>query len=452
MSHSADTICALASAVGKGGVSVVRVSGSCVLPIVHAISGKTPLPRHAVLSDFSDITGNVVDSGLLLFFAGPHSFTGEDVCEFHCHGSPVVVDLLLQTLVDHGARLARPGEFSERAFLNGKIDLTQAEAIADLIDSCSAQAARHAVRSLQGDFSKMIAALAEEVIAIRSYVEAAIDFSDEEIDFLSSGQIASRLETLDRRIDSILESAKTGSVLREGLNVVIAGEPNVGKSTLLNALCGSDIAIVTPIAGTTRDMIRHELLLDGFPLHITDTAGLRESEDPVEAEGIRRARVAISNADHVLLLVDAKDKSSIESLPLWQELNSQSLPSLTIVFNKIDLLGTPPSMRVIGSNTFIELSASTGSGLDTLKQHLLKCAGVQNGTDGGFMARRRHLVALKQTRASIRAAISCLRNKLGLELIAEELRLTQLALDEIVGKFSTDDLLGTIFSSFCIGK
>ncbi len=447
-----DTICALASAVGKGGVSVIRVSGTRASEFCKALTGFDPEPRQVKFSKFHTTDGELIDTGLTVSFTGPHSFTGEDICEFHCHGSPVVVDQILAQLVAFGSRLARPGEFSERAFLNNKLDLAQAEAIADLIDSSTVQAARHAVRSLQGDFSKLVQDLVKQVVDLRVYVEASIDFADEEIDFLSSGNILVRLNTLVTTIDSTLAQAKTGSLLREGLRVVIAGAPNVGKSTLLNALCGSEVAIVTPIAGTTRDMLQQEINLDGIPVHITDTAGLRQSEDPIEAEGMLRARRALAEADHVLLLFDAKNQNDFQSLPIWNELSSLPLHQLTLVFNKIDLCHLTAAIYKDETPQKVFLSASNRDGLELLKQHLKLCAGMTPGADGGFMARRRHLVALTAAKETLLKAVHCLENLQAGELVAEELRNTQRHLDEITGKFTTDDLLGAIFSSFCVGK
>jgi len=447
-----DTICALASAVGKGGVSVIRVSGPKVVEFCQGLAGHNPAPGLVNFSRFKSSSGELIDTGLTLFFKGPRSFTGEDVCEFHCHGSPVVVDQILAQLTAFGARLARPGEFSERAFLNNKLDLAQAEAIADLIDSSTVQAARHAIRSLQGDFSRLVATLVKQVIELRVYVEASIDFADEEIDFLSSGNILARLQALVATIDQTLVQAKTGSLLREGLRVVIAGAPNVGKSTLLNALCGEEVAIVTPIAGTTRDMLQREINLDGIPVHITDTAGLRHSDDPIEAEGILRARRALTEADHVLLLFDAANRDDFRSLPVWQEFSALPLQQLTVVFNKIDLCGQKSSIQRGEAPQQLFLSAATLDGLDLLKQHLKLCAGLTPGSDGGFMARRRHLVALAAAKAALLQSIHCLEFLHAGELVAEELRKAQQYLDEITGKFSTDDLLGAIFSSFCVGK
>ncbi|MES2604507.1 MAG: tRNA uridine-5-carboxymethylaminomethyl(34) synthesis GTPase MnmE [Pseudomonadota bacterium] len=452
MIPSVDTICALATPAGKGGISVIRVSGPKTLDLCLQLTGLTPAPRQCLFAKFCSPAGELIDAGLALYFKSPHSFTGEDVCEFHCHGSPVVVDQLLQTLAVQGARLARPGEFSERAFLNDKLDLTQAEAIADLIDSSSVAAARHAVRSLQGDFSKLITQLVSDVVALRVYVEASIDFADEEIDFLNAGNIAERLQAQLTLLEQILAQAKQGSLLREGLQVVIAGAPNAGKSTLLNSLSGEEVAIVTPVAGTTRDMLRHQITLDGIPIHLTDTAGLRDSDDPIEQEGIRRARAAITRADHVLLLVDAQQTLDYRSLPLWKELSALSAQQLTVVFNKIDLCEIEAHANTNSAPVELFLSAHKRTGLTLLKDHLKLCAGFNPAVDGGFIARRRHLIALTNAASGLYAALHCLQELKAGELVAEELRKVQQSLDEITGKFTTDDLLGAIFSSFCIGK
>ena len=452
MALANDTICALATAVGKGGVSVIRLSGSRSLSMCSAVAGLQPAARLATLASFRNVHGDLIDSGLVLYFRSPHSFTGEDVCEFHCHGSPIVVDQLLQTLVELGARLARPGEFSERAFLNDKIDLTQAEAIADLIDSASITAARHAARSLQGEFSRLVSQLTAQLIELRVYVEAALDFADEDIDFINSGNIRSRIAGLQQILRQIRLQARQGSLLREGLKVVLAGAPNAGKSTLLNALCGQDVAIVTSIAGTTRDLLQHEITLDGIPVHLTDTAGLRDSNDPVEAEGIRRAKTAIRDADQVLLLIDSQRTPDAESDPLWHELQELAAGKLTVVFNKTDLTGQSPATGTIAGVPVIHLSAHSGAGLSLLRDHIKHCAGLNPAEDGGFIARRRHLLALDEADASLMRSLHCLEQLQASELVAEELRKAQQALDAITGKFTTDDLLGAIFSNFCIGK
>jgi len=447
-----DTICAGATPAGKGGVSIIRISGPTTASLCQRLTGLQPVARHAAFGSFRTSSGELIDNGLVLFFKAPHSFTGEDVCEFHCHGSPVVVDEILATLVDLGARFARPGEFSERAFLNDKLDLTQAEAIADLIDSSSVSAARHAVRSLQGDFSLLIQQLVTQLVALRVYIEASMDFADEDIDFLSAGNVRLRLVELMATLRNIQAQAKQGSLLREGMSVVLAGAPNAGKSTLLNALCGRDVAIVTPIAGTTRDLLQHEISLDGIPVHLTDTAGLRDSGDPVEAEGVRRARIAINDADHVLMLIDLQQSESTVTDPLWQELKRLAPGKLTVLLNKADLFNLEPAINTIEGVPSIRLSAHTKAGLDLLRSHLKQCAGVNPAEDGGFIARRRHLIALEDASNSLQRALHCLDQLQASELVAEELRKAQQGLDEITGKFTTDDLLGAIFSSFCIGK
>ncbi len=452
MTTTTDTICALATPAGRGGVSVVRLSGPLTATLATRVAGRLPAPGQQRLATFRDCEGGLIDKGLLLYFAAPHSFTGEAVAEFHCHGSPIIVDWLLQTLVALGARLARPGEFSQRAFLNDKLDLVQAEAIADLIASSSAVAARHALRSLQGDFSRLVTALVKQVIELRVYIEAALDFPDEEIDFLGQGQVEARLQSLQQQLHRTFASARQGALLQEGLKVVIAGAPNAGKSTLLNALSGDDIAIVTPIAGTTRDMLRQTIQVDGIPLTLIDTAGLHPSEDPVEQEGMRRARAAVTDADVVLLLVDALDPVPFASSTLFAELQQRVGSRLTVVLNKIDLLGQPPRTAMLGDIPCIYLSAHTGIGLPLLTEHLKQRAGYNPAEDAGFIARRRHLAALEQAEKGLAAARHCLNDLRAGELVAEELRKVQLALDEITGKFSSDDLLGQIFGSFCIGK
>ena len=389
-----------------------------------------------------------------LFFQAPRSFTGEDVWELQTHGSPVVLDLLLTTLVQGGCRLARPGEFSERAFLNEKLDLTQAEAIADLIDSRSAAAARNAVRSLQGEFSKLIHELVAEITRLRVYVEASIDFPDEDVDFLSGGDVARRLFALRAHLAEVQTQARQGALLREGIQVVIAGEPNAGKSTLLNTLAGMEAAIVTDIPGTTRDVLRQEIILSGVPVYILDTAGLRDSNDPVELEGIRRARAAIDLADRVLLLVDVREREQLTQNPVWCELltNPATAAKLTLVFNKIDLVGIPAAMTAVHGIPAVMLSAKQKTGLDLLQQHLLQCAGFHAQDEGGFLARRRHLDALQRAASALADATTQLEEYKAGELVAEELHRAQGALGEITGAVSADTLLGEIFRSFCIGK
>lgn len=447
---SADTIAAIATAPGRGGVGVIRISGSNLLPFALALTGKTPKPRHATLADFRAADGAAVDSGILLFFPGPHSFTGEDVLELQGHGGPVVMQMLLARCLDLGARLAEPGEFSRRAFLNGKLDLAQAEAVADLIDAATASAARSAVRSLQGEFSEAIHALTDELINLRMLVEATLDFPEEDIDFLKAADAFGRLERLQRKLAEIFDRAGQGKLLQAGLHVVLAGQPNVGKSSLLNRLAGDDLAIVTPVAGTTRDALRSTIQIEGIPLHIIDTAGLRETEDEVEKIGIERSWREIERADVVLLLVDARsgvgaaDREILARLP-------ERLQRVT-VYNKIDLSGAVAERHDEADGVAIALSAKANQGIELLRSELLRIAGWHPAEDV-FIARERHLRALAAAQEHIAAASRVVESKLpALELFAEELRLAQRALGEITGEFSADDLLGVIFSRFCIGK
>lgn len=446
---AADTIAAIATPPGFGGVGVVRVSGTGVRGIAETILGRVPEPRQATLAWFRDGTGEVLDQGLALFFPAPHSFTGEDVLEFQGHGGPLILDLLLRRMLELGVRLARPGEFSERAFLNGKLDLAQAEAVADLIASGTEEAARLAGRNLSGEFSRRIHGLVEDLIHLRVFVEAALDFPEEEIDFIADSSIAADLDQLLARLDALLGGAHQGCLIREGIQVVIAGPPNVGKSSLLNALAGKDAAIVTPIPGTTRDLLHQEIQIDGLPLHIIDTAGLRHSENLVEMEGIRRARNQIAKADAVLWLSDdSQDSDDLEFEPTeWPD----QIP-VTRVRNKIDLSGRQPGRSQTTSGTEIAISAREGTGLDSLRAHLKQIAGYQEKVEGVFLARRRHLDALTHAREAICLASTTLRAKHTPELTAEELRLAQQALGEITGEFTSEDLLAKIFSSFCVGK
>lgn len=449
-----DTIAAIATPPGKGGVGIVRVSGPQAQEIGHRLLGKADLkPRYAHYGSFyeaSDDGPRSLDQGIALYFPGPNSFTGEDVLELQGHGGPIILDCLLREVIKAGARIARPGEFSERAFLNNKIDLAQAEAIADLIDSASEQAARQAVRSLEGEFSKEINQLVEAITQLRIYVEAAIDFPEEEIDFISDGRVASELSAIKQNLERVFASAKQGSILREGMTVVIAGRPNAGKSSLLNALAGRESAIVTNIAGTTRDVLRENILIDGMPLHIIDTAGLRDSEDLVEQEGIKRAWTEIANADRILLVIDSQTAEA-ESDAIPSELQPFiDQQKLSIIYNKCDLSGH----QVAIDNSEISriyLSAKHAKGIDLLREHLKSCVGYNDG-DTPFIARRRHIEALNLGREHIHAGEQQLLNYNAGELLAEELRIAQRALAEITGEFSSDDLLGRIFSSFCIGK
>lgn len=414
--------------------------------------GSTPAPNLARLSRFRDAQGRLIDEGIVVFFAAPHSFTGEDVIELQTHGSPVVTDLLVKELVSLGARIARPGEFSERAFLNDKLDLAQAEAIADLINSASVAAARFALRSLQGEFSRLIADLVEHVTLLRVYIEASLDFPEEEVDFLAEGAVAERLQQLAQELNLIRQQARQGSLVRDGIKVAIAGEPNAGKSTLLNALSGEDAAIVTDIPGTTRDILRVSMDIDGLPIHILDTAGLRESQDPVEQEGIRRARKAMDDADVVLLVLDASKTGGITGNAVWQELADRHRDKLLVVLNKIDLLTDTDPVENSGGFTLLRISAKQRSGLGMLRSKLKAAAGFASGEEGGFIARRRHLDALERASTHLEAAIVIMQTSRAGELVAEELHLMQDCLGEITGKVSSDALLGRIFSSFCIGK
>ncbi len=443
-----ETIVAIATPPGRGGVGIIRLSGPKSYSIAIQLNGNKPLqPRAASFCSFYRNTSELVDQGLILYFKAPNSFTGEDVIELQAHGSPVVLDLLVKECINLGARLAKPGEFSERAFLNDKIDLTQAEAIADLIQASSQTAARMALRSLQGDFSNKINHLNEQLIHLRLYVEAAIDFPEEEIDFLNDGKVANLLQTIINELDLIRSQANQGVLLREGLSLVIAGRPNAGKSTLINKLAGREIAIVTEIAGTTRDVMREHILLDDIPLHIIDTAGLRESDDLVEKEGIKRAWQELKNADCVLLVVDVNDKQHYELLT--QEIKT-ALPGdipIVTVFNKIDTLQLSSKME----HNSVYLSAKSGEGTDFLKEIIKKSVGYQPN-EGHFLARRRHLQALDDAKNSLIVGQKQLTDHRAGELLAEDLRLAHQSLCEITGEFSSDDLLGKIFSSFCIGK
>ena len=446
MVSNSDTIAAIATPPGNGGVGIIRISGPAALDIAQHITHKTPKPRYAQLCQFRDADDSVIDSGLALYFPGPASFTGEDTLELQGHGGSVVLDMLLRRILSLGARLANPGEFSQRAFLNNKIDLAQAEAIADLISSGTEQAVRSAQQSMQGVFSEQINELIDELIELRVYIEAAIDFVDEEIDFLSDGTVANKIEQLHSRIQKIHATAQQGRLLHDGISVVLAGKPNAGKSSLLNALAGHEAAIVTDIAGTTRDVLRERIQIDGMPLHIIDTAGLHDSECVVEQEGIRRAHREITNADKVLLLMDSTDSENhalLETLP--SDIN------VTRVFNKIDLSGLPAHIIEKPAQVEIYLSAKTGVGLDLLKDYLKRSVGFGETSDNVFIARRRHLQALNLAQHAVANAGLQLSNHAP-ELVAEDLRQAQTSLSEITGEFTSDDLLGEIFGSFCIGK
>lgn len=447
---ASDTICAVATAPGRGGVGIVRISGAKTRELGPALLGRAlPPPRVATLTGFLDEQGAALDQGLALFFAAPHSYTGEDVLELHAHGGPVLLEALVGHALALGARRAAPGEFTQRAFLNDKLDLAQAEAVADLIDAGSLAAARAAARSLQGEFSTRVHELVATLTELRVWVEAAIDFPEEEIDFLADLGLQFRLAQLREQFTTLVATAHQGRLLREGMTVVIAGRPNAGKSSLLNALAGHEAAIVTDIPGTTRDIVKEYLSLDGLPLHILDTAGLREASDVVEAEGIRRARAEIERADRVLFVIDSVTDS--EALA-WHEERAQ-LPSqvpVTLVFNKLDL--ATPIMSSAGIADTLAVSAKTGAGIEALRQHLMHCMGYDAGSSGILSARARHLTALDLAQQHVERAAALLGERREGELAAEELRLAQTALGEITGAVHSDDLLGLIFSSFCIGK
>lgn len=450
-----DTILAQATPPGRGGVGIIRISGNQVKEVAQAVLGKLPKPRYAEYLPFLDENGQVIDQGIALFFPNPHSFTGEDVLELQGHGGPIILDLLIKRILSIPAtRIARPGEFSERAFLNDKVDLAQAEAIADLIDASSEQAAKSAMSSLQGVFSNKINELVNLLINLRIFVEAAIDFPEEEIDFLSDGKIETQLKDVIKQLNDVRSEAKQGSLLREGMKVVIAGRPNAGKSSLLNALSGRDSAIVTDIAGTTRDVLREHIHIDGMPLHIIDTAGLRDAYDEVERIGIERAWVEIEQADRVLLMVDGTTTTEINPEKLWPEF-MQRLPShipVTVIRNKADLTGETLGYSDVSQYSLIRLSARTGNGVDLLRDHLKQTMGFSATAEGGFLARRRHLQALEQAAKHLDNGLEQLITYHAGELLAEELRLAQESLSEITGSFTSDDLLGKIFGSFCIGK
>ncbi len=445
-----DTIAAIATPPGRGGVGMVRVSGSLVPTIASELLGDVPEPRRAALRTFRDAAGDMLDTGLALYFPGPHSFTGEDVLELHGHGGPVVMDMLLARVLSLGARNAQPGEFTQRAFLNDKIDLTQAEAIADLIDSGSSQAARAALRSLQGEFSVSVHSLTEAVTETRMHVEAAIDFPEEEVDFLADNVLHARIDAAIELCEQITAKAQQGALLREGMTVVIAGRPNAGKSSLLNRLAGYEAAIVTDIPGTTRDVLRERIHIDGMPLHIADTAGLREDADVVEAEGIRRARNEMTRADRILYVIDATRSLADATMNAELATLPKDIP-VSVVLNKIDLAQTvsryeqsvPPRLHV---------SATTGEGIDLLREHLKECMGFQGAGTGTISARRRHLDALARANDHLQEAQRQLLERRAGELMAEELRQAQQCLAEITGEFTPDDLLGRIFTTFCIGK
>jgi tRNA modification GTPase len=448
-----DTITALATASGRAGVGIIRISGSKSLDIIEKIVRFIPKNRHAHYCNFYDHNGLKLDQGIALYFKGPHSFTGEDVVELQAHGGPVVLDLLIKSVLFFGGRLAEAGEFSQRAFLNDKLDLVQAEAISDLINSSSEQAARSALRSLQGEFSKKIDSIVATLIEIRMFVEAAIDFPEEEIDFLTDSNVLSQIDELVAEISELLSNAQQGALLTEGMRVVITGKPNAGKSSLLNALSGKDTAIVTDIEGTTRDVLREQINIDGMPLHIIDTAGLRESTDEVEQIGISRAWKEIEQADRILLVVDSSDTANQKDLA-WPEFIQKLNRSdhLTLIRNKVDKISEDSGINDEGDFPIISLSAKSGLGINNLRSHLKDCVGYDSGNEGSFTARRRHLQAIEKALEAISLGRAQLVEMNAGELLAEDLRMAQEYLGLITGKFRTDDLLGEIFSSFCIGK
>lgn len=446
---SQDVIAAIATASGRGGIGVIRISGPALKGLAFALCGRDPKPRMATLASFADAKGNAIDQGILLYFPGPHSFTGEDVLELQGHGGPVVMQLLLQRCLELGARLAQAGEFTQRAFLNEKLDLAQAEAVADLIDAASTQAARSAMRSLAGDFSRLVGDQVERLIELRMLLEATLDFPEEEIDaasLLREARVTESLEDLQQQLASIVQRARQGNLLRRGLQVVLIGAPNVGKSSLLNALAGEDRAIVTDIAGTTRDALREQITIDGIPLHIIDTAGLRETDDVVERLGIKRSWQEVARADVVVELLDDRQTTYQTDAEILQRLPPHA--EHLIVHNKCDLLAVPARRELRHQQTHIHLSARTGEGVDLLQQELLRCAGWQQHGEDLILARERHLQALAKAGEYLQLA----KNQTELEIMAEDSRLAQRALSEITGEFTSDDLLGSIFSRFCIGK
>lgn len=447
MIHKSDTICALATAYGQSGIGVIRVTGPLSKSISKKILHQDLQSRYAYYGSFFDNDNNLIDKGVAIAFPGPNSYTGEDVVEFQGHGGVSVIRKLLETIISLDVRVAEPGEFTKRAFLNGKMDLVQAEAVQDLIQSSSEESALSAVRSLTGEFSEKINQILSELIALRVFVEATIDFSDEEIDFLESHEVSSKLYSLKLTLLNILESANQGAILRDGIHVAIAGKPNAGKSSLLNSLTKQPSAIVTDVAGTTRDVLKETIQIDGMPIHIIDTAGLHNSDNIIEQEGIRRAHTEINNADVVLLVYDASDKSV--DLSILPE-SVKDKPKI-VIKNKIDLTGSKTGIQKIQNNPEISISAKNGDGINIVRKALADFAGLNSNTEGVFLARKRHIIAINETLSFINSAISQLDGGAS-ELVAEDLRQAGMHLGQITGEFSSDDLLGQIFSSFCIGK
>lgn len=477
LNADSDTIAAIATPVGRGGVGVVRISGDHLETLIFQLLGKTLKPRMASYSRFLSASGEAIDEGIAIYFPGPGSFTGEDVLELQGHGGAVVQTMLLRRVLELGVRQARPGEFSERAFINGKMDLTQVEAVADLVNASSETAAKSALRSLQGEFSARIKHLVADLIRLRAYVESAIDFPEEDIDFLADSSVEADISALSEQVQQILANARQGALLAEGTTVAIVGRPNAGKSSLLNALSGSDTAIVTDVPGTTRDVLREAVLVDDLPLHLVDTAGLRETDDVVEREGVRRAWSEIETADQILYVVDSEPlPAALEFDPEvlrvlsreWSELSGYleekgSTPdsNVCIVLNKtdvsrLDAAAAATLVRVITGGQIdiptLVVSAATGEGLALLKAHLHSCAGFRSGSEGVFSARQRHIAALEAAQKHLRVAGNLMSSSAAGELVAEELRVAQGALGKITGEFGSDDLLGEIFSNFCVGK
>ncbi len=442
MSENTDTIAAIATASGKGAIGIVKISGARSLEIASLITKQTLKPRQARYTPFFNSFGAVIDQGVALYFKGPNSYTGEDVLELQSHGNHVLLDQLLDVATNAGARVARPGEFTERAFLNDKIDLAQAEAVSDLIEASTTEAASAAVRSLQGEFSAEIQVILEQLVNCRVYIESALDFAEEEIEFLKDSELTDRFTTLESSVTQLLQRSEEGVLLRDGISIVIAGLPNVGKSSLLNRLTGQDTAIVTDIAGTTRDVLKEEINIDGMPIHIVDTAGLRNSDDPIEQEGVRRAHDQINQADRILFVVEAgcePEQSLLDELP-------DGIP-VSFVLNKADLQSGIQQLE-----NMLLVSAKTGEGISQLREHIKQCAGFEKTAEGALMARRRHIDALTKAQSHIRSGHRHLQDSSAGELSAEELRLAQDQLNLITGEFTSDDLLGEIFSRFCIGK
>jgi tRNA modification GTPase len=456
MENSNEVIVAIATASGRGGVGIVRLSGDNLDGYMEAILGQKIGSRKAVYSAFLDHSGNPIDQGVAVYYPAPNSFTGESVLELQGHGGTIILDALVGRCLQLGARLARPGEFSERAFLNDKMDLTQAEAVADLINAGSIEAARSAVLSMQGEFSKLVAELVEKLILVRMYVEAAIDFPEEEIDFLKDKVLFQKLDDLSEDLQAVLEKAARGARLNDGLKLVLAGKPNVGKSSLLNAFAHRDVAIVTPVAGTTRDVLRETVTYQGLTLNFVDTAGLRSTDDEIEAEGVRRARREINSADYVVLVVDSYDDADadVDTTALYTEFFDEKegvSQKLVVLRNKADLSGITPGI-VDGDVPTFAVSAKEQSGFDPFFDFFCAESGLTDQSEGVFSARRRHLIALEKALQLVKSGTLQLRQAGAGELLAEDLRQAQTTLSEITGEFTSDDLLGRIFSSFCIGK